>query len=104
MASVLGHEVAHTLANHGQQQMSAGIIQQLGAITVAVATSEEIRATQQAAMTANGLTTQLGGMLPFNRSHESEADKIGLTLMVIAGYNPDEALLFWSRISAASGK
>jgi len=103
LATVLGHEVAHALANHGQQRMSAGIIQQLGAITVAVATSEESSATQQAAMTAYGLTTQLGGMLPFNRSHESEADKIGLTLMAIAGYNPDEAVLFWARMSAASG-
>lgn len=102
LATVLGHEVSHALANHGQQRMSAGLLQQLGAVGVAAATGGKSAETQQLAMTAYGATTEIGGLLPFSRSHESEADKIGLTLMAIAGYNPDQAIVFWSRMSAAS--
>ncbi|MBC7410157.1 MAG: M48 family metallopeptidase [Arcicella sp.] len=103
LATVLGHEVSHALANHGQQRMSAGLLQQLGGAGVAIATGGKSAETQQLAMTAYGAATQYGGMLPFSRSHESEADKIGLTLMAIAGYNPDQAILFWSRMSSNAG-
>jgi predicted Zn-dependent protease len=107
LATVLGHEVSHALANHGQQRMSAGLLQQLGAAGVGVAVGSKSEQTQQIAMTAYGAATQYGGMLPFSRSHESEADKIGLTLMAIAGYNPEQSVVFWERMaanSAASGK
>lgn len=107
LATVLGHEVSHALANHGQQRMSAGLLQELGAAGVGAAIGTKSAQTQQIAMTAYGAVTQYGGMLPFSRSHESEADKIGLTLMAIAGYNPDQAVVFWERMaanSAASGK
>lgn len=107
LATVLGHEVSHALANHGQQRMSAGLLQQLGAAGVGAAVGAKSEQTQQIAMTAYGAVTQYGGMLPFSRSHESEADKIGLTLMAIAGYNPEQAVVFWERMSAnaaASGQ
>ena len=107
LATVLGHEVSHALANHGQQRMSAGMLQQLGAVGVGAAVGSNSEQTQQIAMTAYGAATQIGGMLPFSRSHESEADKIGLTLMAIAGYNPEQSVVFWERMSAnaaASGK
>ena len=103
IAAVMGHEVAHALLNHGQQRMSAGMLQQVGAVGVGVAVGNESQATQEIAMTAYGATTQLGGMLPFNRSHESEADKIGLILMAIAGYNPEASVPFWKRMGEASG-
>lgn len=103
LATVLGHEVSHALANHGQQRMSAGMLQQLGAAGVGAAVGTKTEQTQQIAMTAYGAVTQFGGMLPFSRSHESEADKIGLTLMAIAGYNPEKAVEFWGRMSTASG-
>jgi predicted Zn-dependent protease len=103
LATVLGHEVSHALANHGQQRMSAGLLQQLGGVGIAAATGSKSSETQQLAMTAYGAVTQYGGMLPFSRSHESEADKIGLTLMAIAGYNPEQAIVFWERMSANSG-
>lgn len=103
LATVLGHEVSHALANHGQQRMSAGLLQQLGAAGVAAAVGNKSKETQDLAMTAYGVTTQYGGMLPFSRSHESEADKIGLTLMAIAGYNPEQAIVFWERMSANAG-
>ena len=102
LATVLGHEVSHALANHGQQRMSAGLLQQLGGAGVAIATGGKSQETQQLAMTAYGAATQIGGLLPFSRSHETEADQIGLTLMAIAGYNPEQALVFWSRMSASS--
>jgi predicted Zn-dependent protease len=103
LATVMGHEVSHALANHGQQRMSAGLLQQLGGATVAVATGGKSEQTQQLAMTAYGAATEYGGLLPFSRAHESEADKIGLILMAIAGYNPEESIVFWERMSAASG-
>ncbi len=103
IACVMGHEVSHALANHGQQRMSAGLLQQLGGAGVAMATGGKSAETQQMAMTAYGAATQLGGMLPFSRNHETEADQIGLLLMAIAGYNPEESIAFWERMSAASG-
>lgn len=103
LATVMGHEVAHALANHGQQRMSAGLVQQLGAGVAQAAVGNQSSETQALVMQAYGIGTQVGGMLPFSRSHESEADEIGLTLMAIAGYNPEESIAFWERMSASSG-
>ncbi|MFS4416821.1 M48 family metallopeptidase [Maribacter sp. 2307ULW6-5] len=103
IAVVMGHEVAHALADHGAQRMSAGTLQQLGAVGVALATSGKSAETQNAFMQAYGIGTQMGGMLPFSRSHETEADRIGLQIMAIAGYNPDEAAELWKRMKANSG-
>ncbi|NNK82374.1 MAG: M48 family metallopeptidase [Flavobacteriaceae bacterium] len=103
VAAIMGHEVAHALANHGQQRMSAGLIQQLGAVGVVVATGNESREKQEMWMQAYGAASTVGGMLPFSRSHETEADRIGLYLMAVAGYNPDEASELWKRMKANSG-
>jgi len=103
LATVMGHEVAHALLNHGQQRMSAGMLQQVGVIGVGVATGGKSEETQAIAMTAYGAGSQMFGMLPFSRSHESEADKIGLILMAIAGYNPEASVPFWQRMGEASG-
>ncbi|MFK7000073.1 M48 family metallopeptidase [Flavobacterium oreochromis] len=103
MAAVMGHEVAHALANHGQQRMSAGLLQQAGAIGVAIATSGKSQQQQTEFMQYYGLASQVGGMLPFSRAHESEADQIGLLLMAIAGYNPENAVYVWERMSAKAG-
>lgn len=102
VAAVMGHEVAHALANHGQQRMSAGQLQQLGAVAgnVALAKNPE---NQQIFNTAYGLGSNLGVMLPFSRSHETEADKIGLTLMAIAGYDPIVAADVWRRMQSQGG-
>jgi predicted Zn-dependent protease len=102
LAAILGHEVAHALANHGQQRMSAGMFQQLGAVGVGLLTSRKSAELQQGLMQAYGAGSQVLGMLPFSRSHENEADKIGLTLMAIAGYNPENAVYIWERMSASS--
>lgn len=103
LATVMGHEVAHALANHSAQRMSAAQIQQLGAVGVSVATGNKSESDQQMWQQYYGIGTQVGVMLPFSRSHESEADMIGLTLMAIAGYNPDQAIAFWGRMAASSG-
>ncbi|MDY8136114.1 M48 family metallopeptidase [Aquimarina sp. 2201CG5-10] len=103
VAAIMGHEVVHAIANHGQQRMSAGQIQQLAGAATTVAASGQDEKTQQIIGTAFGLGSQVGVMLPFSRSHETEADKIGLTLMAIAGYNPEEAAELWKRMKANSG-
>ncbi len=99
LAAVMGHEVAHALANHGQQRMSASQLQQLGAVAgnIALANSPE---NQQIFNTAYGLGSTVGVMLPFSRSHETEADHIGLILMAIAGYEPTVAAELWERMQA----
>jgi predicted Zn-dependent protease len=102
LATVMGHEVSHALANHGAQRMSAAQLQGLIGVGVSVATSGQSEKTQQTWNQAYGLGSELGGMLPFSRSHETEADQIGLTLMAIAGYNPDEAIAFWTRMASNS--
>lgn len=101
VAVVMGHEVAHALADHGAQRMSAGMVQQIGAVAgnIAIQDPEKRNMFNQ----AYGLGSQLGVMLPFSRSHETEADRIGLQIMAIAGYNPDEAAKLWQRMKANSG-
>ena len=102
LATVMAHEIAHALADHGAQRMSAAQLQQLGAVAGSVAVSGESESTQQIFAQAYGLGTTVGVMLPFSRSHEAEADRIGLTLMAIAGYDPNEAADLWRRMQANS--
>lgn len=103
LATVLGHEVSHALANHGAQRMSVAELQQLVGVGVAAATSGQSPQKQAIFQQAYGLGSTLAVTLPFSRSNESEADQIGLTLMAIVGYNPDQAVVFWSRMASASG-
>ena len=103
IATIMGHEVAHALSNHGQQRMSAAQIQQTVGAVGAVAIGDDNEKEQQIFNVAYGLGSQLGVMLPFSRKHETEADKIGLTIMAIAGYDPSNAYKLWQRMSEASG-
>lgn len=102
VAVVMGHEVAHALADHGAQRMSAGTLQQIGAVAgnVAIQDPEKRNTFNQ----AYGIGTTVGAMLPFSRSHETEADRIGLQIMAIAGYNPDEAAELWKRMKAQNAQ
>jgi len=100
LAVVLGHEVAHALANHGNERMSQGLLAQMGGMALAVAVSKEPAATQQLFMGAFGVGANVGVLLPFSRLHESEADRIGLVLMAMAGYDPREAVPFWERMNS----
>ena len=103
LATVMGHEVAHALLNHGQQRVSAGVLQQVGAVGVAIASSRKSKAEQELLMGAYGVSSTLLGTLPFSRKHESEADRYGLILMAIAGYNPEASVTFWERMAAKGG-
>ncbi|WP_292891191.1 M48 family metallopeptidase [Nonlabens sp.] len=102
VAIVMGHEVAHALANHGAQRMSASQVQALGAVGVAVGgqAAGASKESQQLINQAYGIGSQVGGMLPFSRAHETEADKIGLYLAAIAGYNPEEGARLWERMKS----
>ncbi len=103
VAIVMGHEVAHAIANHGGERMSQVLLQQLGAVSLGVALNNKSAETQQWAMVAYGVGSQVGIMLPFSRTHESEADHIGLNLAAMAGYDPREAVPFWERMSRMGG-
>jgi len=101
MAVVMGHEVAHALADHGAQRMSAAMVQQGIAVAGNIAIDDPQK--RDIFNQAYGIGSSVGVMLPFSRSHETEADRIGLQIMAIAGYNPDEAAELWKRMKASSG-
>ena len=101
VAVVMGHEVAHALADHGAQRMSAGTLQQIGAVAGNVAIQDPQK--RNMFNQAYGIGSVVGVMLPFSRGHETEADRIGLQIMAIAGYNPDEAAELWKRMKANAG-
>ncbi len=93
LAFVVGHEIGHAIARHGGERMSRSIVQSLGAVLVSAAfDSETIDAIY-------GTTTEVGVMLPYSRSNESEADVIGLMLMARAGYDPSASYTFWKRFT-----
>lgn len=102
IATIMAHEVAHAVADHGAQRMSAAQLRQLGAVAAGAAAGGTSEQTQQIISTAYGLGTEVGVMLPFSRSHENEADRIGLTLMSIAGYDPARAADLWRRMAEQS--
>jgi len=103
LAVVLGHEIAHALANHGNERMSQGLVAQLGLASLDMALSQKPAQTRELLMTAAGAGAQVGLLLPFSRKHESEADEIGLYLMAMAGYNPAAAAPFWERMNKMGG-
>jgi predicted Zn-dependent protease len=103
LAIVLGHEIAHAIAQHGSERMSQGLLQQLGGTALQVALANKPAETQNLFLTAYSVGSNVAGILPFSRKQESEADKYGLYFAAMAGYNPQEAIPFWQRMSAAGG-
>ncbi|TVZ55140.1 peptidase M48-like protein [Lutibacter sp. Hel_I_33_5] len=103
VAAVMGHEVAHAFAKHGQERMSSAQVQQLGGVALAIGTagSKNPRQAQMWNM-IYGVGSQLG-MLSFSRTHETEADRLGLVFMLMAGYNGEEAAEVWVRMSQRAG-
>ncbi len=103
IAVIMGHEVAHAIARHGNECMSQGLMVQAGGMALDVALSQKSAQTRSLFAQAYGLGATVGAVLPFSRLHESEADKLGLVFAAIAGYNIDEAAPFWQRMSKVGG-
>ncbi len=102
VAVVMGHEVAHVLARHGAERLSQSRMLSIGKTVLSVVLSSSSPAARGTVLNAYGIGAKVGVMLPFSRSHEAEADDIGLTLMAGAGYDPGTAVKFWKRMSAKS--
>lgn len=103
LAVVMGHEIAHALAKHGNERMSQGALQQMGQQALSVAIANKSAAAQNILLSAYGIGSNVGAMLPFSRKQELEADHYGLIFSSMAGYNPQEAIALWERMKAAAG-
>jgi predicted Zn-dependent protease len=102
VAVVMGHEIAHAIAKHGNERMSQALLTQMGGVTLDAAMANNSEETRQLAAAAFGLGAQVGVLLPFSRTQESEADRLGLIFMAMAGYDPKAAVPFWERMAANS--
>ena len=103
LAIVMGHEIAHAVARHGNERMSQQMVAQLGGMALDVALSQKSEQTRAIFNTAYGAGTTVGVLLPFSRLQESEADKLGLIFAAMAGYDPREAPKFWQRMAQQGG-
>jgi predicted Zn-dependent protease len=103
LAVVVGHEIAHVVANHGNERLSEAMLVELGGQALGAAMQQRPAQTQNMFMRSYGVVSQAGVLLPHSRRQESEADRIGLTLMAAAGYDPREAIGLWERMAEAGG-
>lgn len=103
LAAVLGHEVGHVIAEHGNERVSQGLLAQGGLMIADLLTGTASPERKQILMTGLGLGAQFGVLLPFSRAHETEADVIGLDLMSRAGFDPRQSVELWKNMKAASG-
>lgn len=103
LAAVMGHEVAHVVARHGNERLSQGLLAQMGGMALSAALTNRPQQTQELWMKAFGAGTQLGVILPFSRLQEREADRLGLIFMAMAGYDPNSALTVWEKMAQRSG-
>ena len=102
LAAVIGHEVGHAIAKHGQERASQQMLTSLGSQILGAATAGKSQQVQQAVAVAYGMGTQYGALLPFSRKHELEADYIGIVLATVAGYDANAAIKLWQKMQAAS--
>lgn len=103
LAIVMGHEIAHSIAKHGNERMSQAMVQQMGGMALDVALAQKPQETKDLFSMAYGIGSQVGAMLPWSRQQETEADQYGLIFSAMAGYDPREAISFWRRMSDAGG-
>ena len=104
IAVVMGHEVAHDIARHGNERMSQGLLVQSGGMALDFATANQSEETRTLFGQAYGMGATVGAILPFSRLHESEADEMGLIFTAMAGYDPAKAVPFWERMSRLGGQ
>jgi len=103
LACVMGHEIAHAVARHGNERVSQGLLAEMGGVALDVAMANKSSETRQLIMTAYGAGATVGVIMPFSRTHETEADKLGLVFMALAGYNPNASIAFWERMAKQGG-
>ncbi len=103
VAVVMGHEIAHAVAKHGNERMSQEVMVGLAGQAISAYIGNEDQKKQAIFQVAFGLGSQLGVLLPYSRRHEYEADRIGLIIMAMAGYDINVAPSFWERMSAGKG-
>jgi len=103
LAVVMGHEIAHAVARHGSERMTDALAIQVAGTGLESLLGGTSEGSRNLIMAAYGVGAQIGVLLPFGRSQESEADHIGLIYMARAGYDPQEAPRFWERMNAQSG-
>ena len=103
LAVVIAHEVAHAIARHGNQRMSEGMVQQFGGIALSAAIAKKPAITQDIFLSAYGVGSTVGVMLPHSRKQELEADLFGLRFAALAGYNIKEAVPLWTRMKNMKG-
>jgi predicted Zn-dependent protease len=106
VAAVMGHEVAHALARHAAERVSQQMMSNIGQSLLGIGLSlgGVSGGTADLAMTAFAIGSQYGVLLPYSRAHESEADRIGMSLMAMAGYDPHAAVDLWRRMARTSGR
>lgn len=102
LAAVIGHEIAHVLLQHANQRMSAELLRGLGGLVAVAGTADMEEDDRALVLAAYGLGTQLGIMLPYSRSHETQADRLGLMIAARSGYDPRAALRFWDKMAQAN--
>lgn len=104
LAAVVGHEVCHVLARHGAERMTHTLIFNMGMSLAQIMNQDKSPEEQDALLQTLGMVGQAGAILPFSRTHESEADHMGLMLAADAGYDPRAAVSLWERMGAAGGE
>ena len=103
LATVMGHEIAHAVAKHGNERMSQALVTQMGGAALSVALQKNPAQTRELWMKAFGVGAEVGVLLPYSRLQESEADRLGLIFMAMAGYDPNNAVVFWQRMAKKKG-
>ncbi|MBM4104370.1 MAG: M48 family metallopeptidase [Planctomycetes bacterium] len=103
LAVVIGHEVAHVIARHGNERMSQGLLVEMGGTALSEAMASKPAATKDLFMRSYGIGANVGVLLPYSRLQESEADRMGLIFMAMANYDPQAAVGFWQRMAAQPG-
>jgi predicted Zn-dependent protease len=103
LAAVMGHEVAHVIARHGNERMSQQLVTQMGGQALSAVVASQPETAQALWMKVFGVGTQVGVMLPYSRLQEKEADHLGLIFMAMAGYDPHAAVDVWQRMAQQRG-
>jgi len=105
LAAVMGHEIAHAVASHGRERASQQMVARMGSsfLQSSLNSMSPSPMLAQSLMTAYGLGSKFGVLMPFSRLHESEADRLGIIFMAMAGYDPHEAPKIWQRMQTHFG-